>query len=159
MKIKLSRYTPRKPEEVLITPEVSTLTKITLENICLELDVIHVMIKDTILENVVETKMSLKRRRETLEDIMLMLQRMMNLPQKRTRQDSDDSSSDEEYVLISALTGTMTYGGNDWLIDSGASKHMTGFKESFVKLSEHESPHKVKLGDALEEFWGLKWAS
>ena len=24
---------------------------------------------------------------------------------------------------------------------------MTGFKESFVILSEHESPHKVKLGD------------
>ena len=24
---------------------------------------------------------------------------------------------------------------------------MTGFKELFVKLSEHESPHKVKLGD------------
>ena len=24
---------------------------------------------------------------------------------------------------------------------------MTGFKESFVKPSEHESPHKVKLGD------------
>ena len=23
---------------------------------------------------------------------------------------------------------------------------MTGFKESFVRLSEHESPHKVKLG-------------
>ena len=24
---------------------------------------------------------------------------------------------------------------------------MMGFKESFVKLSEHESPHKVKLRD------------
>ena len=24
---------------------------------------------------------------------------------------------------------------------------MTGFKESFMKLFEHESPHKVKLGD------------
>ena len=24
---------------------------------------------------------------------------------------------------------------------------MTGFKESFVRLLEHESPHKVKLGD------------
>ena len=24
---------------------------------------------------------------------------------------------------------------------------MIGFKESFVRLSEHESPHKVKLGD------------
>ena len=27
---------------------------------------------------------------------------------------------------------------------------MTGFKESFVKLSEHESPHKVKLGDEYQ---------
>ena len=50
-------------------------------------------------------------------------------------------------MLISALTGTITHGSNDWLIDSGASKHMTGFKESFVKLSKHESPHKVKLVD------------
>ena len=65
---------------------------------------------------------------------------------KRIRQESD-SSSDEEYVLISALTRTISHGSNDWLIDSGASKHMMGFKESFVKLSEHESPHKVKLGD------------
>ena len=36
------------------------------------------------LENVLETKMSLTRRRETREDIMLMLQRMMNLPQRET---------------------------------------------------------------------------
>ena len=50
-------------------------------------------------------------------------------------------------MLISALTGTTTHGSNDCLIDNGASKHMIGFKESFVKLSKHESPHKVKLGD------------
>ena len=43
--------------------------------------------------------------------------------------------------------GKITHGSDDWLIDSGASKHMIGVKESFVKLSEHESPHKVKLGD------------
>ena len=43
--------------------------------------------------------------------------------------------------------GTITHGSNDWLIDSGDSKHMKRFKESFVKLYEHESPHKVKLGD------------
>ena len=43
--------------------------------------------------------------------------------------------------------GTITHVNNDWIINSGSSKHMTGFKESFVKLSEHESPHKVKLGD------------
>ena len=50
-------------------------------------------------------------------------------------------------MLISTLTGTISHGSNDWLIDSGSSKHMKGFKESFVKLSKHESPHKVKLGD------------
>ena len=49
--------------------------------------------------------------------------------------------------MISTLTGNITHGIDDWLIDSGASKHMTGFKQCFVKLSEHESPHKVKLGD------------
>ena len=66
---------------------------------------------------------------------------------ERIKQEIDDSSSDEEYVLISTLMGTITHGSKDWLIDSGASKHMTRFKESFMKLSEHESPHKVKLGD------------
>ena len=43
--------------------------------------------------------------------------------------------------------GNISHGSDDWLIDSGVSKHMIGFKESFVRLSEHESPHKVKLGD------------
>ena len=44
---------------------------------------------------------------------------------KRTR---EDSSSDEEHVLISSLTSTVTHGSNDWLVDSGASKHMTRYK-------------------------------
>ena len=77
-----SRYTLRKPEEVLITPEASPFIKITLENSFLESDVIHVTRKDTMLENVLETKMSLTRRKETGEDIMLMLKRMMNLQQR-----------------------------------------------------------------------------
>ena len=75
-----------------------------------------------------------------------MLQRMMNLPQR----EPDKTMMILQVVknvFISALTGTITYAINDWLIDSGASKHMTGFKESFVRLSEHESPHKVKLED------------
>ena len=44
-------------------------------------------------------------------------------PRKRVKQESEDSSSEEEYVLISALTGTITHGSKDWLIDSEASKH------------------------------------
>ena len=55
---------------------------------------------------------------------------------KRSRYESEYSSSEDEYVLISA------HGSDDWLMDNRASKHMTGFKESFVRLSEHESPHK-----------------
>ena len=61
---------------------------------------------------------------------------------KRSRYESEYSSSEDEYVLISALIGNITHGSYDWIIDSGASKHMIGFKESFVRLSEHESPHK-----------------
>ena len=64
-------------------------------------------------------------------------------PRKRVKQESEYSSSEDEYVLISALTGTVSHGSKDWLIDSGASKHMIGFKESFENLSEHKSPHKV----------------
>ena len=56
---------------------------------------------------------------------------------KRSRYESEYSSSKDECVLIFALTGNITHSSDDWLIDSGASKHMTRFKESFVRLSEH----------------------
>ena len=49
--------------------------------------------------------------------------------------------------MISALTGIVTHGSKDWIIDNGASKHMIGFKESYEKLFEHNSPHKVKFRD------------
>ena len=38
---------------------------------------------------------------------------------KRSRYESEDSSSEDEYVLISTLTGSITHGSDDWLIDSG----------------------------------------
>ena len=40
------------------------------------------MKEGTFLEIVLKTKVALTRRRETREDIMLMLQRVMNLPQR-----------------------------------------------------------------------------
>ena len=63
--------------------------------------------------------------------------------QKKERKDD----SDEEYVLISTLTGTVTHGSDTWLVDSGASKHMTGYRDSLIDLVEKDSPQKVKLGD------------
>jgi hypothetical protein len=56
-------------------------------------------------------------------------------------------SSDEDYVLISALIGNVTHGSDTWLIDNGDSKHMIGYEDSLSKLIHKYSPHKVKLGD------------
>ena len=39
---------------------------------------------DTLPKIVLETKITLIRRRETREDIMLMLQKMMDLPQRKS---------------------------------------------------------------------------
>ena len=38
--------------------------------------------------------------------------------------------SDEEHVMVEALTSLVNYGNEIWLVDSGASKHMTSFKHS-----------------------------
>ena len=125
MNIKLSQHTSRKVEHTIT--EVSTLTrKITLEDlleIYLNSDAIHVMKKDTLPKIVLETKVSLKRRRN--HDHAAEDDEPSN---KRFKQESEDSSSDEEYVLIYALMRTITHGSNDWPIDSGASDPMMGFK-------------------------------
>ena len=62
----------------------------------------------------------------------------------------EDSYGDKEYVMILMLTSTITHGRNVSLVDSGASKHMTGFKHSFTHMAKENSPHKVKLGDACQ---------
>ena len=85
MKIKLSQYTPRKTEGTIIIPKVSIHTKITLEDIYLVSDATHVMRKDTSPKTVPETKEALKRRRTTKEDIMLTLQKMMNLEERKSK--------------------------------------------------------------------------
>ena len=64
---------------------------------------------------------------------------------KRFIREKDDS--DEDYVLISSLTSTISHGSNDWIMDIGVSKNMERYKEAFVNMSEHESPHKMKLVD------------
>ena len=42
---------------------------------------------------------------------------------------------------------SVTPGEDTWLIDSGASKHMTGKKKTLSRLEEKNSPQKVSLGD------------
>ena len=89
MKIKLSQYTPRKPGGIIIIPNLSIIIrKITLKYIAeiyLKSDSIHVMRNDTFPKSVLETKVALTIRRATKEDIMLTLQRMMNLPKRESK--------------------------------------------------------------------------
>ena len=46
----------------------------------------------------------------------------------------ENEYSREEYVLISALIGSVSLGNDTWLVDSGASKHTTGYKDSLSCL-------------------------
>ena len=85
MKIKLSQYTPRKIEGTIIIPKVSIHIKITLEEIYLVSDATRVMRNDTSPDSVLETKVALKRRINTKEDIMLTLQSMMNLQERKSK--------------------------------------------------------------------------
>jgi hypothetical protein len=53
----------------------------------------------------------------------------------------------EDYVLISALSGSMSPSEDTWLIDSGASKHMKSHRGILSTLTEKNLPQKVTLGD------------
>jgi hypothetical protein len=49
--------------------------------------------------------------------------------------------------LISALTGTITDSNDTRLVDSGAFRHMTSYRNSLKSLTEKNSSLQVELGD------------
>jgi hypothetical protein len=53
----------------------------------------------------------------------------------------------KDHVLISALSESITPGEDIWLINSGASKHMTGQRNILSCISENKFFQKVTLGD------------
>ena len=44
--------------------------------------------------------------------------------------------NNDSYVLVSSLTGTITHGNDTCFVDSGALKHMSGYKDSLSELVE-----------------------
>lgn len=48
-------------------------------------------------------------------------------------------SSDSNYLLLSALSGTVQTSRDTWLIDSGASRHMIGYGELLFDLVKREN--------------------
>jgi hypothetical protein len=53
----------------------------------------------------------------------------------------------EDYALFFALLGFVSPGEDTWLIDSGASMHMTGQRDILSSLTKNNFPQKVTLGD------------
>jgi hypothetical protein len=51
----------------------------------------------------------------------------------------------KEHVLISTLSGSVTPGEETWLIDSGASKHMTGQRDILSYISENKFFQKISF--------------
>jgi hypothetical protein len=49
--------------------------------------------------------------------------------------------------LVSALSSTVITGPKTWLVDSGASKHMTGYKEILSYFKKKSFAEQVELGD------------
>jgi hypothetical protein len=52
-----------------------------------------------------------------------------------------------KYVLVAALTNSVNYDDETCVVDSGASRHMTGFNDSLSNLTKKDSSHHVRLGD------------
>jgi hypothetical protein len=55
------------------------------------------------------------------------------------------NNDETNFFYYSTLTGTIE--DDMWLIDIGASRHMTGDHRNFLSMKEKETPHKVELGD------------
>ena len=49
--------------------------------------------------------------------------------------------------MVSALSSSVSKGLKNWLVDSGASKHMTGYKEILSDFKKKSFAEKVELGD------------
>jgi hypothetical protein len=56
----------------------------------------------------------------------------------------------EDYVLFFSLSGSVSLGEDTWLIDSGASKHMSGQRDILSSLTEKNFPQKFTLGDGYQ---------
>jgi hypothetical protein len=63
------------------------------------------------------------------------------------RNSRNESMNDEYYFFISSLSSMVPTSNDIWLIESGASKHMTGYREHLIDLVEKEFHFHVVLGD------------
>ena len=77
---------------------------------------------------------------------------------KKSAKSSKEEESRREYYLISTLSRSITNGANSWLVDSGASRHMTGFREVLTSYRRKKIANQVELGDdTTYKIEGVAW--
>jgi hypothetical protein len=60
---------------------------------------------------------------------------------------SNEKENRKEYYLVSSLSSSVFTGPKNWLVDSGASKNMTGYKEILSDFETKYFAKRVELGD------------
>lgn len=66
---------------------------------------------------------------------------------KRSRESNTAEQKKKQIILSSALTGSISNNKETWLVDNGASRHMTGYRCALTDLTEHKSSIEVEMGD------------
>lgn len=61
----------------------------------------------------------------------------------------------KEYYLIFAFSGSITNSSEIWLVDNGASRHMTSYRSSLTDLTKDSSIHVELGGDAKYAMKGV----
>jgi hypothetical protein len=60
---------------------------------------------------------------------------------------SNEKENRKEYYLVSALSSSVLTGPKTWLVDSGASKNITRYKEILSYFKKKKNSEHAELGD------------
>ena len=66
---------------------------------------------------------------------------------KKNAKTTKEDEPRREYYLIFALSGSITNSANSWLVDSGASRHMTGNRGVLTSYRKKKLTTSVELGN------------
>jgi hypothetical protein len=66
---------------------------------------------------------------------------------RRIKATTKEQEQCRECYIVLALSGTVTKSEEVWLVDNGASKHMTGFKQKIENYQDKKFNVNVELGD------------
>jgi hypothetical protein len=66
---------------------------------------------------------------------------------RKKKSPSNEKENRKEYYLVFALSNLVFTRPKTWLVDNGASKHMTGYKEILSDFKKKSFVEQVELGD------------